>query len=206
MPAPPERRRLNRAERAEATRTRIMEAAIETVGELGFAGASIARIADGAGIAHGTFYNYFESRQVLLDQLLPMISLELLDHVRAKVVQSPDDPVARERARITGFFEFLRDTPHLFAMLHEGEFHARAGFQQHVEMQTASYERAMAYEAKRGNLRETDPEKLRVIGRMLMSARDYLSAHYCMRDGKVVAPPDHVVETYMEFVVAGLFK
>ena len=198
--------KLNRAEKAEATRTRIMDAAIEVVGELGFSGASIARIAERAGIAQGTFYNYFDSRQVLLDELLPMISVELHDHVRDRVMQAADDPIARERARITAFFEFLSDTPHLFAMLHEGEFHSRTGFNQHVEMQTASYERAMLYEMRRGNLKVTDPDKLHVVIRIVMSARDYLSAHYCLRDGQIVAPPPHVIDAYMDFVTAGLFQ
>ncbi|WP_172839582.1 TetR/AcrR family transcriptional regulator [Sulfitobacter alexandrii] len=183
-----------------------MAAAIEAVGEYGFAGATIARIAEGAGVAHGTFYTYFESRQALLDQLLPDISVELLNHIREKVLEAPDDPIARERARIEGFFEFLRDTPHLFTMLHEGEFHTRAGFHRHVEMQTESYLRAMRYEARQGNLRVEDPEELQVVCRMLMASRDYISNHYCMRDGKVVAPPPHVVDSYMNFAVAGLFK
>lgn len=204
-PAHP-KRRLNRAEKAELTRSRIMEAAIEAVGEHGFAGASIARIAEGAGVAHGTFYTYFPSRQALMEQLLPDISVELLNHIRAVVRQAPDDPIARERARMDGFFEFLRDTPHLFKMLHEGEFHTREGFRRHVEMQTESYMRALDYEARQGNLQIKDPEQLHVICRMLMASRDYISAHYCMRDGKIVAPPPHVVDSYMNFVVGGLFK
>ena len=144
--------------------------------------------------------------QALLDELLPMISVELHDHVRDRVMQAADDPIARERARITAFFEFLSDTPHLFAMLHEGEFHSRAGFNQHVEMQTASYERAMLYEMRRGNLKVTDPDKLHVVIRIVMSARDYLSSHYCLRDGQIVAPPPHVIDAYMDFVTAGLFQ
>ena len=39
------------------------------VGELGYAGASVALITARADVAQGTFYNYFESRQDLLDQL-----------------------------------------------------------------------------------------------------------------------------------------
>ena len=203
---PRPKRRLTRAEKAEFTRAKIMDAAIKAVGEHGFAGATVARIAEGAGIAHGTFYTYFDSRQILLEQLLPDISVELLDHIRDVVRQAPDDPIARERARMEGFFKFLRDTPHLFTLLHEGEFHTREGFRRHVGLQTDSYLRAMQYEARRGNLRIDDPEQLHVICRMLMASRDYISAHYCMRDGKVVAPPPHVVDSYMSFVVGGLFN
>jgi AcrR family transcriptional regulator len=205
-PEPTPKRRLTRAEKARETRANLLAAAIEAVGDHGFAGATVARIAEGAGVAHGTFYTYFESRQALLDQLLPDISVELLNHIREKVLEAPDDPIARERARIEGFFEFLRDTPHLFTMLHEGEFHTREGFHRHVEMQTESYLRAMQYEARQGNLRVEDPRELQVVCRMLMASRDYISNHYCMRDGKVVSPPPHVVDSYMNFAVAGLFK
>ncbi len=200
------KRRLTRAEKAQVTRARILDAAIEAVGEHGYAGATIARIADGAGVAHGTFYTYFESRQALLEQLLPDISIELLDHIRDTVMQAADDPIARERARIEGFLEFLRDTPHLFTMLHEGEFHTREGFRRHVELQTNSYHRALMREAELGFLRINDPDELYVTCRMLMASRDYISAHYCMRDGKIVAPPPFVVDSYMTFVIGGLFK
>jgi len=203
---PQPQRRLTRAEKGEITRAKIMAAAIEAVGEHGFAGATIARIADGAGVAHGTFYTYFDSRQALLEQMLPDISVELLNHIREVVLKAPDDPIARERARMEGFLEFLRDTPHLFTMLHEGEFHTREGFRRHVELQTNSYLGAMQREARLGHLRFETRDQLHVVCRMLMSSRDYISAHYCMRDGKVVAPPPHVVDSYMTFVVGGVFK
>ncbi|MGO4839466.1 TetR/AcrR family transcriptional regulator, partial [Rhizobiaceae sp. 2RAB30] len=114
--ASPAKRRPNRAEKAEATRNALFEAAIEVVGEYGYAGTSIARITERAGVAQGTFYNYFESRQDLLDQLLPAISQRLHIHIRERVLAA-DSAVERERARISAFFEFLERAPHLFKIL-----------------------------------------------------------------------------------------
>jgi AcrR family transcriptional regulator len=51
--------RLSRAEKAEATRAALFDAAIEIVGEHGYAGASVALITTRANVAQGTFYNYF---------------------------------------------------------------------------------------------------------------------------------------------------
>lgn len=198
-------RRLNRAEKAEATRARLFSAAIEVVGESGYAGTSVARITERAQVAQGTFYNYFESRQDLLDQLLPSISEQLFTHVRSRVIAALDSPVARERARITAFFEFLELTPHLFKMLHEGEVHAPEGFRRHVARQSESHRRAMEYERQRGNLRFSDPEEIEVVTQMLMGARDYLSARFCILNGEIVQPPGHVVDTYMNFMIGGLF-
>lgn len=198
-------KRLSRAEKAKATRSRLLEAAIHVVGEVGYADCSVARITQRARVGQGTFYNYFDSRQDLLEKLLPSVSETLLVHIREKLRDTRDCPVARERARIEGFFEFLARKPHLFKLLHEGEFHARAGFQLHIELQTASYVRALRYEARRGYLRETLLSDLETVARMAMASRDYISGHYCVRNGEIVEPPAHVIDTYMDFTTRGLF-
>ncbi|WP_205042075.1 TetR/AcrR family transcriptional regulator [Rhodoligotrophos defluvii] len=198
-------RRSRRAEKAEATRARLFAAAIEIVGEYGYAGTSVALITQRAQVAQGTFYNYFQSRQDLLDQLLPSISVQLLAHVRKRVHQAEDSPIAREYARITAFFEFLEQTPHLFKILHEGEIHAPEGFRRHVALQSENYKRALERERHRGHLKASSPEEIDVMAEILMGARDYLSARYCVRNGEIVQPPNHVIDAYMRFVVSGMF-
>lgn len=47
----------------------IMEAALELIAERGFHGAPMAEIADRAGVAAGTIYRYFESKDILIDEL-----------------------------------------------------------------------------------------------------------------------------------------
>lgn len=202
----PKLQRLTRSQKAEATRARLFTAAIEVVGEIGYADCSVSRITAAAEVGQGTFYNYFDSRQDLLEELLPAISQTLLDHIRQKMTQVIDCPLARERARIDGFFEFLAEMPHLFKLLHEGEFHARKGFQRHIELQSTSYLGALRYEARRGNLRPEITGDLETVARMLMASRDYISGHYCVRDGAIVQPPRHVIDTYMDFTARGLFR
>lgn len=198
--------RLTRAEKAEATRTRLFEAAVQIVGEQGYAGASVALITARAKVAQGTFYNYFESRQDLLDQLLPAISEQLHDMIRAKVMAAPDDPLERERARLCGFFEFLEKSPHLFKILSEGMVQAPTGFRRHLEMQTASYRRALEYERRRGNLRIDDPNEIDVVTQMLLSTREYLSGRFCYVDGQFVRPSDFVADTYIKLLKGQIFK
>lgn len=199
-------RKLNRAEKAEATRARLFNAAIELVGEVGYADASVARITERAAVAQGTFYNYFESRQDLLDQLLPAISDELLDYVKARVLESPDSALARERARMAAFFEFLADNPQLYKMLSEGPVHSPKGFGSHLGQATESFRRAIEFERRRGNLRLDDPQEIEVVTQILISSREYLSARYCFVDGEIVAPPPHVLDAYVKFAASVLFK
>lgn len=205
---PPGRRpaRLTRAEKAEATRQRLFDAAVQTVGESGYAAASIAAITARAKVAQGTFYNYFESRQDLLDQLLPSISRRLHALVRQRVLEAPDDAIEREKARLSGFFEFLEKEPHLFKILSEGTVQAPRGFRMHLEMQSASYRRALEYERLRGNLLIDDPVEMDMLTQMLISTREYLSGRFCFEDGQYVRPSAGVVETYVKLLQGKIFK
>ena len=200
------RKKPSRAEKQEATRRRLFDAAVRIVGESGYAATSIALITAKAHVAQGTFYNYFESRQDLLDQLLPAISDQLEALVRARVLAAPDSAPERERARLSGFFEFLEKAPHLFKILSEGPVQAPEGFRRHLEKQTESYRRAMRYELARGNLKITEPDEIEVVTQMLLSSREYLSARFCYVDGRFVQPPPFVVDAYMKMVEGSLFK
>lgn len=200
------KQRLTRAEKAEATRTRLFEAAIEIVGEVGYAAASVALITTRAQVAQGTFYNYFESRQDLLDQLLPSLSLRLHALIRQRVMEAPDDAIEREKARLGGFFEFLEKEPHLFKLISEGTVQAPKGFRAHLEMQSASYRRALEYERRRGNLLIDDPLEIDILSQMLISTREYLSGRFCYEDGQFVRPSADVVDTYEKLLRGKVFK
>jgi AcrR family transcriptional regulator len=63
-------------------RRALLQAAAEVVGEVGYADASISSITQRCGIAQGTFYNYFKSRQDLFDQLLPDVGSGMREPVR----------------------------------------------------------------------------------------------------------------------------
>jgi AcrR family transcriptional regulator len=61
----------------EETRKALIRAASEVIGEFGYDGASIGRITERAGLAQGTFYLYFDSRQAA-DAGLFVGSLQLI--------------------------------------------------------------------------------------------------------------------------------
>lgn len=196
---------MTRAEKSEATRQRLFDAAVQIVGDNGYAGASIAAITARAEVAQGTFYNYFDSRQDLLDQLLPSISARLHDVIRQRVLAAPDSAIEREKARLAGFFEFLEKEPHLFTILSEGTVQAPRGFRAHLEMQTASLRRAMEYEYRRGNLHIDDPAEIDMLTQMLVSTREYLSGRFCFEDGQFVRPSANVVEIYAKLLRGQIF-
>lgn len=66
----------------EARRDQILEAAAEVFGAVGYHAANVADIIARAGVARGTFYQHFESKRQLFDELLD----DLLERVREAIV------------------------------------------------------------------------------------------------------------------------
>ena len=78
-----------RTRRGQDTRDAILRAAEVVIGETGFAAASIADITRKAGIAQGTFYIYFQSK----DEVFRELVLEMSRLTRAFLTEA--DPSAR---------------------------------------------------------------------------------------------------------------
>lgn len=193
-----------RAEASARTRKALFAAAIEVVGKHGYAGASIARITSVADVAQGTFYNYFDSRQQLLDQLLPALGLEMVDSIAERVGEVTDG-IEREERRLKGFFEFLCEKPQFYRILHEAEIHAPKGYREHLLNIERGYVRALASSARRGEMPGYEDEDLEVLSYMLMAIRDYLSIRYARGEDGIKLPPERVIAAYMKLVTQGLF-
>jgi AcrR family transcriptional regulator len=198
------RSRRSRAERSEEIRRALFRAAAEIVGEVGYAEASVARITARAKVAQGTFYNYFESRQDLFDQLLPGLGASMLAFIMERV-----DPAAtgaeRETQRLAAYFQFLEEHPEFYRILYEAETLAPAAHRQHVAVVASGYVRALKRSWERGEMPGFDEHELEPIAFILLAARGYLSMRYGMggTGGRV---PDWVVEAYSKFVRHGLFS
>lgn len=73
----------------EARRNQLLDAATEVFAARGFHGATTRMIAEAAGVAEGTIYNYFDSKADLLVAIMTRLSqLELLD---AWLTRAPEE-------------------------------------------------------------------------------------------------------------------
>src|SRR5688572_17137693 len=127
-----------RDERGALIRAALFRAATEVVGEIGYEHASVSRITQRAGVAQGTFYNHFDSRQDLLDQLLPAVGREMVAHVRT-CARAGTDVFEREELGFRAFFSFLKKTPHFFRILNEAESFAPRGYREHLQSVSEGY-------------------------------------------------------------------
>jgi AcrR family transcriptional regulator len=197
-----QRPKLRRNEKHIVTRRRLFAAAIKVVGKYGYAGASVARITEEAGVAQGTFYLHFENRQTLLDQLLPVVGDAVSQAVRERndSAYSEDE---REVERCRAFFGILKEVPEYFRIQNEAELFAPDGYRKHTDGVVATYVKAL-----RRGLDPTDPDgytddELEVIVHIILGARACMGKRYAGGDSDAPVP-EHVFSAYAKLMRRGL--
>lgn len=91
---------------------RILNAAIEVIGEKGYHEAKIKDIAVIAGVAEGTIYNYFDNKK---DVLVSIFKVKLDEYVKlAKVeLDRTKEPVEKLKILVNYHFRFMCENPNL---------------------------------------------------------------------------------------------
>ena len=122
-----------RTERGRKTQRAVLDAAAAEFGEKGFHDSSIVSITARAGVALGTFYTYFDSKDALFRALVSDIS----DQVRASVKDQLTHPAVgtleRERDAFVAFLAFARAHKELYRIIDEAEFVANDEWRAHYE-------------------------------------------------------------------------
>jgi AcrR family transcriptional regulator len=192
--------KLRRAEKAVETRNALLRAAAKVVGEHGYSEASIARITREAGLAEGTFYLYFKTRQELLEAVLPFVGESLTSFIQAQVKGSATALEVEERS-FRAAFEYLRLNPGFYRTLNEAEFSAPKGFAVQYGNAAGRYLKSLKRSKKRGELAHYSSRELEVLVYMLMGIRFYLYLRFVKSEGKQGARlPKWVAEAYLKFI------
>lgn len=199
------RRRLTREELAPEAREAILRAAMEVVGEHGYANATIARVTNAAGIAQGTFYLYFDSRQALFDELLPDCGQRMLDFIR-KRVSGARDIFEKEERGFRAFFEYMKANPAFFRILTEAAGAAPNAHARHFELVTRPYVETLRRAQRAGQMGDFGDGDLEAVAYMLMAAREYLYLRHIKNAKDERSSLEEAVQIYMKFVRRGLGK
>lgn len=196
------KKKLTRAEKGELTRKNLFDAAMKVVGQVGYRNTSVNDVTVRARVAQGTFYNYFESRQDLLDHLLPELGNDLLEFLGKQVGDATF--LEREEKSIQAYFQFIKEKPEFYRILVEAQVDSPQSFDTHAANLVRNYVTALQKTKDKGFLQDYSEEEFETIALILLGARVYLSREYCFRNGNVTAVPDHVVQTYMKLISGGL--
>ncbi|RJG02537.1 TetR/AcrR family transcriptional regulator [Noviherbaspirillum sedimenti] len=192
-----------RIEKSEQIREALLAATADVVGEKGYANTSIALITQKAGVAQGTFYNYFESRQEILDEVMPAVGRNMLAYIKGKL-GTGQNFAELEDEQFRALFSFLQIAPKFSRILSEAYLFSLQGHKRHMETVFSNYMRFLMRSKTHGEFPGYEPHELAVIVPILMGARDYLARNYMQEEGGVPTLQNSVAETYMKFVRYGL--
>ena len=145
----------------------ILGAAMKVIARKGLSGATMQEIADEAGIAKGTIYLYFPSREELVEKAADFFFNELLEHSRRALAD--EQPLADQlrglvRTQLT-FFDANQQFLRVYMAMKFGEDCAaeakrrrrgRPQYQRYLELLSGFLESAM----RRGEVKRVEPARL----------------------------------------------
>lgn len=94
----------------EARRAQIIQSAVETFAELGYANTSLTRIAERAGISKGAILYHFAGKNELIEQLVESVYGDIIAFVLPRIERETTATGAL-RARIRSVAEYVRGHP-----------------------------------------------------------------------------------------------
>ena len=147
--------KLPKTQRGKNTRNKLLQAAEIEFGEKGFHEAAISGITYRAGVALGTFYTYFDSKEEIFRALVRYMSERTRSWVGERVAEAPDR-FAAERLGLEAYIEFVRQHKGLYRIITEAEFVANEAFREHYEGFARAYRANLSKAASRGEIREGD--------------------------------------------------
>lgn len=187
-PIPPRRR----ASRGRQTRRRLLDAAEAVFAELSYHDASIVRIVERAGVAQGTFYIYFRSKQQIFEELVTDLNLRLREAMSVAAAAGSDRYDA-ERRGFGAFFRFTAEHPALYRVIREAEFVAPDAMHRHYESIIEGYVRALGAAMDTGEVARCDPT---VLAWALVAVGQLVGMRFVVWDQRT-AIPDEVFEQCM---------
>jgi AcrR family transcriptional regulator len=142
-----------RTDRGRRTSRAILDAAAVEFGEKGFHESSIVGITTRAGVALGSFYTYFDSKDSVFRALVQDMSAQVRTTI-GPVIQEAPDRLAGEELGLGAFLAFVREHKELYRIIDEAEFVDPASYRAHYENTVAGYVTSLQNAATRGEVRD----------------------------------------------------
>jgi len=176
--------------RGVETRTRLIEAAEEVFAELGYHEASIVKITEAAGVAQGTFYLYFASKQEIFEELVRDLNRRVR-HAMAAGAEQGRTRAEAELLGFTGYFEFAAQHGALYRIIRQAEFVSPETLHEHYQAIASGYIAALGSAMDRGEVERMDPE---VLAWALMGMGELLGMRWIVWEDAREVPPELLME------------
>lgn len=184
--------------RGKRTRAKLLDAAEKEFGERGYHEAAISRITQRAGVAMGTFYVYFQSKEEIFRALVDHMGTVTRAWIAERIADAPDRITAETRG-MRAFIEFARAHKDLYRIVMEAQFVAEDAYRRYYTVFAEAYRRNLAQAAERGEIRKGADEERAWA---LIGASVFLGMRYGVWDESRSA--EEVAEGAADLIANGL--
>lgn len=167
-----------RTARGERTLRKILDAARDEFGESGFSDSSIVGITQRAGVALGTFYTYFDSKEAVFGAVVRDMSAQVRD-TAARAIGAAGNALDGARKGLESFLEFARTHRDVYRIIDEAEFVDPAAYREHYETTAARIAARYVAARDKGELAaDLSDEDLEILAWASMGANVFLGLRY----------------------------
>jgi AcrR family transcriptional regulator len=190
-----------RTARGERTLRKILDAARDEFGERGFAESSIVAITQRAGVALGTFYTYFDSKESVFQALVSDMSAQVRDYV-APAFKDAADALDGERRALESFLQFARKHRDVYRIIDEAEFVEPRAYREHYQTTATRIAARLISARDKGEISDGySDEELDVLAWAIMGANVFLGLRFSVWAS---ADPKRVAEVTSRMLRSGL--
>jgi AcrR family transcriptional regulator len=180
---------------------RLLSAAERLFGERSYRRTSVAGICARAGMATGSFYAHFGSKEDIFAAVVRRINADLRAAMAAALESAPPDQRSRERAAFGAFFDTLSKRPWIDRIVRESEFVDPGLFREYYERLARGYARGVRQAQLAGEVdARYDPE---VIAYLYTGVGNFIGMRWADWTAGRQVPPD-VLEDVLEVLARGL--
>ncbi|BDI61330.1 TetR/AcrR family transcriptional regulator [Qipengyuania nanhaisediminis] len=189
-----------RTERGRKTLRKLLDASATEFGERGFHEASVSSITRRAGVALGTFYTYFDSKDALFRALVKDMSGNVMASARA-AMRDDMSALEIEQAALTAFLAFAGEHKEVYRIIDEAEFVDPESYRGHYQTIAARIRSRLEAGAAAGELREDLGE---IEAWAIMGMNVFAGLRYAVWREAGDAAPEAVARTINRLLAEGI--
>ncbi|KLU59821.1 putative HTH-type transcriptional regulator YvdT [Peptococcaceae bacterium CEB3] len=187
-----------KTDRGEATRQKLLLAAEEVFGEKGFHGASIVEITLKAGVAQGTFYLYFPSKETIFEELVRELNHDLRREISVGVSGAKNRQEAEERG-FQIFFAFIKEHRNLYRIVQEIQFVDEELYKWYYSKFAEGYIEGLEKAMAAGEYRYLDPE---TVAYAMIGVAEFLGMRWVLWQKEDIPPK--ALSAALELIMGGV--
>ena len=191
---------LNLSKKGAETRRKILDAAEKVFGRKGYFEASIVNITQEAEVGQGTFYNYFQSKKDVYDQLIQHYNRNLRKAIKEKMTSATTHEEA-QRNGFKAFFNWVKDHPELYSIVQQAIVVDQELYRWYYAKLADGFLKSLTVGVQDGEFKDIH---LETIAYCLMSIGQFLGMRWVFWEGQNV--PDEVFDSAMTLIFDGIKK